>query len=65
MNSDLVLGYAQAVSGRMVEMTGWLLSQPRLEANGRTQRAYGDIRSTLGQAKIALKSRTTSGQAAR
>ena len=55
MNSDLVLGYAQTMSGRMVELTGRVLSKPTLEQQGRAHRAFGELRHGLGRARVVLK----------
>jgi uncharacterized protein YjbJ (UPF0337 family) len=55
VNSDLVLGYAQTMSGRMVELTGWVLSKPALEQQGRAHRAIGELRHGLGRARVVLK----------
>lgn len=55
MNSDLVFGYAQTMSGRMVELTGRFLARPSLEQQGRARRAMGEFRHGLGQARVVLK----------
>jgi uncharacterized protein YjbJ (UPF0337 family) len=55
VNSDLLLGYAQTMGGRMVELTGRMIASPSLEAQGRARRAFGEMRHVLGRAKVAIK----------
>jgi uncharacterized protein YjbJ (UPF0337 family) len=51
MNRDEIRGKAEKAKGYIKEEAGELMNDPELEAEGRAERASGDLREGFGKAK--------------
>ena len=55
MNKDRVEGSAQQAKGKIKEMTGKVLGDAKLQAEGKADKAAGKVRNALGGVKDTLR----------
>ena len=55
MNRDEIKGKVEKAKGYIKEEAGELLNDPELEAEGRTERAAGELQEGFGKAKRKVK----------
>ena len=55
MNKDRIKGSAQQAKGKVKEMTGKMLGDAKLQAEGTADKATGKVRNAVGGAKDALR----------
>ena len=55
MDKDRIVGSAKEIKGTVKEAVGNLVGNPKLAADGQTDKAEGELQNAVGSAKDALK----------
>lgn len=55
MDKETIKGAGQKIKGKLEEVAGKVLGDKDLELKGRADQLEGDVRSTVGSAKDAVK----------